>query len=135
MDFRRHAPLKAGDQTLLEFFNLAGRAVARKHDLLVGVVQRIECMEKFLLAPFLAGEKLDVIDEKHIGLTVFLAELHQCPVLNRVDELVCELLARQVNDLRSFPLGQNMVADGVQKVRFSKSAHAVNEEWIVGDGR
>jgi hypothetical protein len=38
-------------------------------------VQGVEGVEKFLLDPLLAGQKLDVVDEQDIGLAVFLAEL------------------------------------------------------------
>ena len=127
MDFRRHAPLEAGDEALLELFNLTGRAVARENDLFVGVVKRVEGMEKLLLGAFLASKKLDVVNEEHIGLTVFLAEFHERSVLNGVDKLVGELLARQVDDFGCFSLGQNMMADGVQEVGFSKAAHAINK--------
>ena len=82
---------------MLELLNLAGRTVARKHDLLVTVVQGVEGVKELLLGAFLAREKLDIVDHQDIRVAVFLAELDQRSVLNRIDELVGELLAGKVN--------------------------------------
>ena len=56
---------------MFQFLNFAGRAVAGQHDLLVRLVQRVEGVEKFLLNAFLAGQKLDVVNQQHVGLAVF----------------------------------------------------------------
>jgi hypothetical protein len=71
--------------------NFAGRAVAGEHDLLVSLVQRVEGVEKFLLNPFLAGEELDVVNQQHVGLAVFLAEFGELVVLDAVNVFVGEL--------------------------------------------
>ena len=49
-------------------------------------------MEELLLNAFLAGEKLDVINQQDIGFTVGATELGQLIVLDRVDILVGEFL-------------------------------------------
>ena len=77
---------------------------------------------------------MDIIDEKHIGLTIFLAEFHERPVLDGIDELVGELLARQVDDLGCLTLFKHMVANGVQEVGFSQPAHAIKKQRVVSDG-
>ena len=134
MNLGGHAPLEAGDEALLEFFNLAGRAVAGENDLFVAVVERVEGVEEFLLGAFLAGEELDVVDEQDIGLAVFFAEFHQRAVLDGIDELVRELLAGEVNDLCGGVVGLHMMADRLEEVGFSNAADAVDKEGIVGDG-
>jgi len=72
--------------------DFAGRTVAGQHDLLVPFVQGVERVEKFLLNPFLTGEKLDVVNQQHVGLAVFLAELGELVVLNPVNVFVREFL-------------------------------------------
>ena len=57
---------------MLEVLNFAGRAVAGQDDLLVRFVQRVEGVEEFLLNPLLAGEKLNVVNQQHVRLAVFL---------------------------------------------------------------
>ena len=56
------------------------------------VVQRVEGVEKLLLRALLAGQELDVVDQKHVRLAVALAELlHRCR-LDGGDRLVREFL-------------------------------------------
>ena len=62
----------------------------------------IECVKEFLLGPLLATQKLDVINQKQISLAITLPELDQIAVLDRVDELVNEEFAREVDYLHVF---------------------------------
>ena len=75
---------------MFQSLNFAGRTVARQHDLLVPFVQRVEGVEKFLLNAFLARQKLDVVNQQHVGLAVFLAEFRQQVVLDAVNVFVRE---------------------------------------------
>ena len=75
-------PFEARDEAMLEVLDFAGRTVAGQDDLLVRFVQGVEGVEEFLLNAFLAGEELDVVDQQHIGLAVFFAELDQLVVLD-----------------------------------------------------
>jgi hypothetical protein len=47
-----------------------GRAVAGDHELLAGVVQRVERVEELLLGPFLVLQGLDVIHQQHVNIAV-----------------------------------------------------------------
>ena len=76
---------------MLQVLNLTGRPVTGQHDLLVGLVQRVEGVEELLLNPLFAGEKLDVVNQQHIGLTIF-TKLHQLILLNGRDVFVGEFL-------------------------------------------
>jgi len=53
-------------------------------------MQRVEGMEKFFLNALLAREKLDVVNQQHVGLTMFFAERDQLVVLDRVNIFVRE---------------------------------------------
>ena len=47
-------------------------------------------MKELLLNAFLAGQKLDVVNQQHIHLEVFLAELGGLVVLDAVNEFARE---------------------------------------------
>ena len=119
---------------MLELLNLAGWTIARKHDLLVAVVQRVEGVEKLLLGAFLAREKLDIIDHQDVRVAVFLAELDQRSVLNGIDELVGELLAGKINHPRGLVAADHVVADCLQQVCLAQSAPSIHKERVVGLG-
>jgi len=88
-------------------------------------------VEELFLSLFLAFEKLDVVDQKDVDVTVTVSEVVGLVVLDRVDELVGEGLARDVNDL-SFGICRNhAVTDRVHEVRFPQTYTAVQEERIV----
>ena len=130
-----HAPLEARDEARLEVVDLRGRAVGGEDDLLVAVEERVERVKKFLLRAFLAGEELDVVNEQHVHLAVALAEFHERAVLDRVNELVRELLARDVGNFRTLAVREDMLADGVHEVRFPESHSAVEKERVVNFAR
>ncbi len=57
-------------------------------------IQRIEGVEEFFLRPFLARQKLNVVDHQHIDIAVALPEVDHLVVANRVDDLVRKLFRR-----------------------------------------
>jgi hypothetical protein len=87
----------AGPEALLEVRDLLRRAIAREdhlplgHEVLVGV-------EELFLGALLAGQELDVVDQEEVDRAVPLAELRGLVVADRGDQVVGELLARQVLD-------------------------------------
>ncbi len=119
---------------MFEALNFAGRTVAGQNDLLVTFVQRVECVEKFFLNAFLAGEKLDVVNEEHVGLAVFLAELGELVVLDAVNVFVGEFLGRKVGDRAPFLFAEcrNLLADGVKQMRLSQPDTAIKKQRVVG---
>ena len=131
----RQAPFETRDEALLELGDLAGRLVAGEDDLFAPFEERIERVEKFLLGALLAGKKLDVVDKKDVGLTVTAAEFDQGIGLDGVDELVGKGLAAHVGHLGSAAGGGQMMADGLQKMRFTQTDATMNEERVVGPRR
>ena len=79
-----HAVLEAGE--------VLRRHVARDHDLLVVVVQRVERVEERLLRLGLALQELDVVDQQDVDVAVALLEQRAPVVGDRVDEVVREFL-------------------------------------------
>ena len=56
---------------MLQVLDLGRGTIARQHDLLVPLVESIERMKKLFLNPLFARKKLDVVDQKDVGLPVF----------------------------------------------------------------
>ena len=79
---------------------LFGRTVAGDHDLLHGLVQRVEGVEELFLGAFLLRQELDVVDQQHVHVAELVAEAGHLVVAQRVDHLVGELLAGDVADGR-----------------------------------
>src|ERR1051325_7647562 len=97
----------------------------------MSIKKRVEGVKKFLLRPFFTTEKLDVVDQKKVGLPVTLAELDQITVLDRVDELVDEQLTRDINHLHVFPFRPDELANGLHQMGLTQTNAAVVEEGIV----
>ena len=125
-------PFEPRDEAVFQPLNFAGRTVAGEHDLLVRLVQRVEGVEKFLLNAFLAGEELDVVNQQHVGLAVFLAELDELVVLDSVNVFVGELFGGEIGDARALFVADDVLADGVEQMRLAQADAAVKEERIVG---
>src|SRR4029077_17724666 len=117
---------------MLQLFDFARRTITGKDDLLVTVMQGVEGMEEFLLRAFLACQKLDVVDHQDIRIAIFLAELHQCAVLDGIDELIGKLLTGKVNDAGGFWIVDYEVADCLEQVCLAQSASSVHEKGIEG---
>ncbi len=125
-------PFKPRDEAVFQPLNFAGRTVAGEDDLFVRLVQRVERVEKFLLDALLAGEKLDVINQQHVGLAVFFAEADELVVLDAVNVFVGEFLGGDVGNARAFLVPDDMLADGVEQMRLAQTNAAVKEKRIIG---
>ncbi|MPM16706.1 hypothetical protein SDC9_63087 [bioreactor metagenome] len=90
------AGLEPRPQPRLERLEQLRRPVGGHHDLLLGVLQRVEGVEELLLGLDLALEELDVVDQQHVDLAVAAPELDGVVLRDRVDELVGELLGGDV---------------------------------------
>lgn len=116
LDVCNQTPLEAGLQPFLQQIDLLGRSVGGQDDLLVCLVQRVEGVEEFFLCAVLAGDKLDVINEKNVGGAVFVAEFLYAGGLNRVDQLVGEVFALDIDDAVVGMAAAYRRSDGVQQV-------------------
>ena len=94
-------------------------------------MQRVERVEEFLLDAFLAGEKLNVVDQQDIGLPVFFAETDELVVLNGVNVFVGEFFRRKVSDARPFFVSHDILPDGLQQMRLAQPHAAVEKQRVV----
>src|SRR4030095_281765 len=101
------------------------------NELFMCVKKCVERMKKFLLRSLFATEKLNVVNQKKIGLAITLAEFDQITVLDRVDELVDEQLTRGVDHLHVFLFRPDELADGLHEMGLTQTDAAVNEEGII----
>jgi hypothetical protein len=88
-------------------------------------------MEKLLLRPFLAGDELDVVNEKDVHTPVAISEFDRGIKADRVNQVVGELFRRDVGDPDRIIAVQNETADGVKEMRLAETDAAINEERIV----
>src|SRR5438552_10810181 len=91
----------------------------------------IKRVKKFFLRTLLASEKLDVIDQKKVGLPISLSELDQIAVLDRIDELVDEEFAGEIHHLHVFFLRPDLLANGLHQMGLPEADAPVNKERVV----
>ena len=129
------SPLESRAHPVFEAREVLRRNIARDHDLLVVVVQRVEGVEERLLGLLFALQELDVVDEQDVDVAVALVERGSSVVGDRVDEVVRELLGTHVAHLNALIETLGVVTDRVEQVGLAESRVAVDEERVVGLGR
>jgi hypothetical protein len=88
-------------------------------------------MEKLFLRALLPRQELNVVDHQHVDMPVSLPQVHHLVVADGVDDLIRELLGRQIGNAQIGALG-DMVGDRVQQVGLPESDSAINKEGVVG---
>ena len=95
LDIHGQAPFKSGTKAFLQGLNIFGRFIRGYDDLLFGLIQGIKCVEKFLLSTLLADNKLYIVDEQHIVVSVFFPEFGGCDIVlvpDGIDQLIGKFL-------------------------------------------
>ena len=96
-------------------------------------MQFIEGVEKALHGLFLAADKLDIINQQHVNISVFIAELVSFPLPDGTNELIGKLLGADTNHFNM--ARQSCMPDGVQEMGLAQSHPSVNKQRIVGGSR
>ena len=81
--------------------------------------QRVEGVEKFFLRAVFSAEELDIVYEQQIERVVVALELVERLLVigaHHVGDVLCRV---QVADLGGGVLSQDIIADGVNQVRFA----------------
>ena len=131
LDIDDETAFKSALNTFLEMLDILGRTVGCKNDLFACVVKGVECVEKLLLRRNLARDELDIVDQEHIGVAVFLFEFRRGFLFDGADELVREVLALDQNNIEVGLVALDFVCDRLHQVRFTESAGTVQEKRIV----
>ena len=97
-------------------------------------MQRVEGVEKLLLRALLAGQKLDIVDQQHIGLAIPLAELLHRGGFDRGDRLVGEFFTIHIDNVEIRMVFLDLDLDGVQKVGLAQTGRPVDEQRVVRAG-
>src|SRR6185369_82050 len=130
LDVGDQAPFESRAKSLLECGDVLRLRVRREHDLLLVLVQRVEGVEELLLRPFLAGEKLDVVEQEGVDGAVTLAERRHLVVADRGDQVGDEAVGRHVDDLLPGVFLADPLADGLDQVRLAEARSTIDEERI-----
>ena len=97
-------------------------------------MQRIKGVEELLLGTFLTGNELDIVHQKHVCRPVFLAEALGVALPDGGDDLVGELFAVHIYNIKVRVVFLDLHLDGVEQVRFTEAGLTVDEQGIVGPG-
>ena len=88
----------------------------------------VKCMEELFLCTFFSYNELDIINQKYIIITVFIAEFRHCglvsggfSVFESFDQLIGKCLAGYIEDFFLWILVQNKMRDRVHQMGLSKS--------------
>ena len=96
--------------------------------------ERVEGMEKLLLRRVASGDELNVVYAEDIGGAVLVAELRGGLLGNRVDHLVGEVLALQIENPELGAGFLYVIGDSVEQVGLADAARTVDEERVIGVG-
>src|SRR3989344_1604027 len=114
-----HAGIKAAFEPVLEVLDDVGVLVGGKDELFVGVVEVVKEVEELFFDFVPAGEKLDVVHDEEVILAVLLFKRLYLPRLERGHVVHGKLFRRAVVDLALRRAHTEVVADGLDKVRFA----------------
>ena len=125
------SPLKAVAEPVLKSFYLFGRKIRGENYLIACRGYRVKGVEKFLLRGIFARDKLNVVNQKHVRIAVFIVKI--CHILLRdiVNKLVCEIFTARINYVGVGVVSFYLVAYGVEKVGFAEAGVAVNKQRVI----
>ena len=77
-NIRNQTPFEPGTETFFQNLHILWRLIRRYDDLFFRTVKAVKSVEKFLLGRFFSNNKLNIIDQKDINITVFFTEFGHC---------------------------------------------------------
>src|SRR5688572_217238 len=96
------------------------------------VVELVKRMEELLLRPLFTTQYLNIIDQKGISRSVVLMKQRHAVRADARDQLIHEPFSAGVDHAHPNLLLQQLLADGLNEVRFSDAHAAIDEQWVVG---
>src|SRR5437763_14599549 len=110
------APLKTGAQTVLQAVNGLRWSITGHNNLFIGIVERIERVEKLFLSRLFPGDKLNIVYKQDIDLAILCTKLFGLLETNSVNNFVCEFFRSDVEDIESSRLPG--MSDRVEQMGF-----------------
>ena len=89
-------------------------------------------MEKLLLRAFLAGKKLDIVNQQRIHRPVIAFELIDGVQLQCLDHVGHKPFRTQIGYLRARVATHNLIANGMHQVGFTQAHTAIEKQRVVG---
>ena len=132
LDVGGETPLETGNEAGFEGGDFRDRTVAGDDDLLAGLEEVVEGVEKFFLDALFAGEELDVVDQKDVDAAVTLAEFRERVLLDGMDKFIGEFFRGEIGDAGFGIALEDAVSDGVHQVGLAETGGTVDEKGIVG---
>src|SRR5215469_14584139 len=105
IEIGNESPLETRAQPIMEVAHGSRYAVAAENNLLSGLMQGVEGMEKLLFSGLFAGDKLHVIHQQDVHGPVVGAERVGRALPDRLDDLVGKSLGRDIGNSQSLLLG------------------------------
>ena len=89
-------------------------------------------MEKFLLSRLFTTDKLNVINEQNIRISVFLSKFACFCKVNWFDKFISEIITLNIYNFFFRAVCFDFTSDGIKQVSFSKSGITVDEKRVIG---
>ena len=132
LDGHDQARVQTRDQPVVDALELLRVGVAGNDDLPLVDCHCLEHMEELFLRALLVRQELDVVDQQHIQRLVIVLEAVDGVAPDGLDQVLHELVRRDVADDRPRLALLDGVAHRLHQVGLAQAHAAVNEEWVVG---
>ena len=130
LDAADQAGLEMGAQAGLHFRELGGRPVRRENHPTTILDQGDQGVEKLFLGVLLAGDEMDVVDQKKVGVPQLGLEGGGLAVLDGADKGRGEAFGGQVDHALGLAGAHGLPGQGVQKVGLPEAVGAVEEHRV-----
>ena len=94
-------------------------------------MELVEGMEEFFLHPLFVAEKLDIVNEQHVRVPVFVVEPCGIAVIDAGNQVVAEFFAGNINNLVFRVILVHLMGNGMHQMGFSKTNASVDKKGIV----
>ena len=132
LDGHDQARVQTRDQPVVDALEFLRVGVAGDDDLPLVDRHRLEHMEELFLRALLVRQELDVVDQQHVQRLVIVLEAVDGVAPDGLDQVLHELVRRDVaDDCSRFTLLDG-VAHRLHQVGLAQAHAAVNEERVVG---
>ena len=132
LDGHDQARIQTRDQPVVDALELLRIGIAGNDDLPLVDRHRLEHMEELFLRALLVRQELDVVDQQHVQRLVIVLEAVDGVAPDGLDQVLHELVRRDVADDRPRFTLLDGVAHCLHQVGLAQAHAAVNEERVVG---